>query len=65
MADINEELRVLVTAEVDKAIKNLKSVDKQTGDTEKLFKKLGGSIGAAFSVKAISSFIKSSVNFFR
>lgn len=56
MADINEELRVLVTAEVDKAIKNLKSVDKQTSDTEKLFKKLGGSIGAAFSVKAIIDF---------
>ncbi len=56
MADINEELRVLVTAEVDKAIKNLKSVDKQTGNTEKLFKKLGGSIGAAFSVKAVIDF---------
>lgn len=56
MADINEELRVLVTAEVDKAIKNLKSVDRQTSDTEKLFKKLGGSIGAAFSVKAIIDF---------
>ena len=45
MADINEELRVLVTAEVDKAIKNLKSVDKQTGATEKMFKSLGSAIG--------------------
>ncbi|SEQ45996.1 phage tail tape measure protein, lambda family [Treponema bryantii] len=65
MADINEELRVLVTAEVDKAIKNLKSVDKQTGDTEKLFKKLGGSIGAAFSVKAIIDFGKACSEQFR
>lgn len=65
MADINEELRVLVTAEVDKAIKNLKSVDKQTSDTEKLFKKLGGSIGAAFSVKAIIDFGKACSEQFR
>ena len=56
MADINEELRVLVTAEVDKAIKNLKSVDKQTGATEKMFKQLGGAIGVAFSVKAVVDF---------
>lgn len=56
MADINEELRVLVTAEVDKAIKNLKSVDKQTDTTEKMFKQLGGAIGAAFSVKAVVDF---------
>ena len=56
MADINEELRVLVTAEVDKAIKNLKSVDKQTDETEKMFKKLGGAIGVAFSVKAVVDF---------
>ena len=65
MADINEELRVLVTAEVDKAIKNLKSVDKQTDETEKLFKKLGGSIGAAFSVKAIIDFGKACSEQFR
>lgn len=65
MADINEELRVLVTAEVDKAIKNLKSVDRQTSDTEKLFKKLGGSIGAAFSVKAIIDFGKACSEQFR
>jgi len=65
MADINEELRVLVTAEVDKAIKNLKSVDKQTSDTEKLFKKLGGSIGATFSVKAIIDFGKACSEQFR
>ena len=61
MADINEELRVLVTAEVDKAIKNLKSVDKQIDATEKLFKSLGSSIAAAFSVKAVVDFASQSV----
>lgn len=65
MADINEELRVLVTAEVDKAIKNLKTVDKQTGATEKMFKQLGGAIGAAFSVKAIIDFGKACLEQFR
>ena len=65
MADINEELRVLVTAEVDKAIKNLKSVDKQTDATEKMFKQLGGAIGAAFSVKAIVDFSKQCAEAYR
>lgn len=65
MADINEELRVLVTAEVDKAIKNLKSVDKQTGATEKMFKQLGGAIGAAFSVKAVVDFGKACADQYR
>ena len=65
MADINEELRVLVTAEVDKAIKNLKSVDKQTGATEKMFKQLGGAIGAAFSVKAVVDFSEKSLQAYR
>ena len=64
MADINEELRVLVTAEVDKAIKNLKSVDRQTGATEKMFKQLGGAIGAAFSVKAIVDFSSQSIKLY-
>ena len=65
MADINEELRVLVTAEVDKAIKNLKSVDKQTGATEKMFKQLGSAIGAAFSVKAVIDFSKQCADAYR
>lgn len=65
MADINEELRVLVTAEVDKAIKNLKNVDRQTSSTEKLFKSLGSAIGAAFSVKAIVDFGKACSDAFR
>ena len=64
MADINEELRVLVTAEVDKAIKNLKNVDRQTSSTEKLFKSLGSSIAAAFSVKAIVDFSSQSVKLY-
>jgi len=64
MADINEELRVLVTAEVDKAIKNLKSVDKQTDATEKMFKQLGGAIGAAFSIKAIVDFSSQSIKLY-
>ena len=65
MADINEELRVLVTAEVDKAIKNLKSVDKQTDATEKMFKQLGGAIGVAFSVKAVVDFSKQCAEAYR
>ena len=60
MADINEELRVLVTAEVDKAIKNLKSVDKQTEKTEKMFKSLGSAIGVSFTAAAIVKFAKES-----
>lgn len=64
MADINEELRVLVTAEVDKAIKNLRNVDRQTSSTEKLFKSLGSSIAAAFSVKAIVDFSSQSIKLY-
>ena len=65
MADITEELRVLVTAEVDKAIKNLKQVDKQTSDTEKIFKSLGGTITSALSVKAIADFASKSAAAYR
>lgn len=65
MADINEELRVLVTAEVDKAIKNLKSVDRQTDNTTKAFKLLGKSISAAFVAKAVIDFSKACVNAYR
>lgn len=65
MAEINDELRVLVTAEVEKAIKNLKSVDKQTDTTEKMFKKLGSAIGAAFTVKTVVSFGRACTEQFR
>lgn len=61
MADINEELRVLVTAEVDKAIKNLKSVDAQAKKTETSFEVLGKTISTAFIAKAVLDFAKDSV----
>lgn len=57
--ELTEELRVLVTAEVDKAVKALQGVDKKTKETEKLFKSLGGAIGAAFSAKAMLDFARS------
>lgn len=56
MAELTEELRVLVTAEVDKAIKNLQQVDRQTNDTEKVFKKLGNTIASALSITALMRF---------
>ena len=56
MADINEELRVLVTAEVDKAIKNLKSVDSQVKKTEGGFQALGKSISYAMIAKTVVNF---------
>lgn len=65
MTELTEELRVLVTAEVEKAIKNLKTVDKQTSTTVDMFKQLGGAIGAAFSVKAIIGFGKAASEQFR
>ncbi len=62
---ITDELRVLVTAEVDKAIRSLKSVDSKTSETEKLFKSLGGSIAGAFSIKVVSDFARKSVEAWR
>ncbi|MDE5899168.1 MAG: phage tail length tape measure family protein [Treponemataceae bacterium] len=62
MADeLTEELKVLVTAEVDKAVKNLKQMDRQSKATTELFTKLGKTVGAAFSVKAIIDFARQSV----
>lgn len=61
MAELTEELKVLITAEVDKAVKNLKQVDTKTNETEKLFKKLGNTIASAFTVKAIVGFASESV----
>lgn len=61
MAEITEELRVLVTAEVDKAVRQLQQVDKQTKSTEKLFKTLGSTIAGALSVKALADFATKSV----
>lgn len=62
---ITDELRVLVTAEVDKAIRSLKNVDSKTSETEKLFKSLGGSIAGAFSIKAVSDFARKSAEAWR
>lgn len=61
MAEINDELRVLVTAEVEKAIKNLKDVDNQTDKTTKAFKILGKTISAAFVTRAVVDFSAQSV----
>lgn len=61
MAELTEELKVLITAEVDKAVKNLKQVDTKTSETEKLFKKLGSTIASTFTVKAIVGFASESV----
>ena len=65
MAEITEELRVLVTAEVDKAIKNLNQLDRQSRETEKMFKSLGGTISSALSIKAIINFASKSVEAYR
>lgn len=62
--EITEELRVLVTAEVDKAVQGLKKVDAQTNQTMKLFKNLGNVMGAAIAAKAVKAtvdFVKESV----
>lgn len=56
-----EELRVLVTAEVDKAIKEMSRMDKQTKASSNEFKQLGKAIAAGFSAKAIIDFTRQSV----
>lgn len=61
MADITEELRVLVTAEVDKAVKNLNQLDQKTQKTTSDFETLGKAIGAAFLAKEVIDFGKASV----
>ena len=61
MADITEELRVLVTAEVDKAVKNLTQLDQKTQKTTSDFETLGKAIGAAFLAKEVIDFGKASV----
>ena len=59
--ELTEELKVFVTAEVDKAIKELKKVDKQTKAAEASFKVLGKTITAAFVAKEIINFSKQSI----
>lgn len=58
--ELTEELRVLVSAEVDKAIKGLKDVDNSTKKTESNFKLLGKTISAVFVAKEIINFGKQS-----
>lgn len=59
--ELTEELKVLVTAEVNKAVRNLQNVDRQTNQTEKLFKSLGKTIARTFTAKAILDFFKKSI----
>ena len=61
MAQISDELRVIVTAEVDKAVKSLQEVDTQTKKTSDAFEVLGKSISAAFVIKSIQNFATQSV----
>lgn len=61
MAELTEELRVLVTAEVDRAIRQLGSLDKKTKSTESEFKKLGQVIGSAFATKEIIAFSQTAI----
>lgn len=59
--ELTEELKVLVTAEVSRAVRDLQNVDRQTNQTEKLFKGLGKTIAATFTTKAILDFFKKSI----
>ena len=59
--ELTEELKVFVTAEVDKAIRGLKDVDKQTKAAESSFKVLGKTISAAFVAREIVRFSRESV----
>ena len=59
--ELTEELKVFVTAEVDKAIRGLKDVDKQTKVAESSFKVLGKTISAAFVAREIVRFSRESV----
>lgn len=59
--ELTEELKVLVTAEVNRAVLNLQKVDRQTNQTEKLFKSLGKTIAATFTAKAILDFFKKTI----
>jgi hypothetical protein len=58
---ITDELRVVVEAEVDRAVKNLEKLDKQTSKSESTFEKLGKSIASSLSIKAMIDFGESAV----
>jgi uncharacterized coiled-coil DUF342 family protein len=59
--EMTDELKVLVTAEVDKAVKNLDDLDRKTNEAENSFKKLGEVIASAALTKAVISFGQESV----
>ena len=59
--EMTDELKVLVTAEVDKAVKNLGELDKKTNETENSFRKLGEVLASAALTKAVVSFGQESV----
>ena len=58
---LTEELKVLVTAEVSKAVAGLGRIDKKADETEKMFRSLGRTISDAFSIGAVTAFMKKSV----
>ena len=60
--EITDELKVLVTAEVERAVSNMKQLDKQTKSTSDLFKTLGKSISAAWAIKSLVKFTAQSVS---
>lgn len=57
--NLTEELKVLVTAEVEKAVKSLKDVDQSTKKTEDQFKELGKTIATVFATKQLLDFVHS------
>lgn len=59
---ITDELKVLVTAEVERAVSNMKQLDKQTKSTSDLFKTLGKSVSAAWAIKSLVKFTAQSVS---
>lgn len=61
MAELTEELKVLVTAEVNRAIKDLQKLDAETKSATAAFNVLGKSISAAFVIKEIIAFEKASL----
>jgi len=68
-----EELRVVVKAEVDRAVSDLKKLDTATGKNTRSFKSMAGSVAkslgafaaAAISVRALTGAVKSSVQAYR
>ena len=60
--ELTDELKVLVTAEVERAISNMKKLDKQTKSTSDLFKILGKSISAVWAIKSLVKFTAQSVS---